>query len=77
MVIIRILLGCVILSFASIRAADKTNRLVVNVDLGTEKINKNVYGHLAQHLGNCIYAGFVIETLEKEENSHIHQWETI
>jgi hypothetical protein len=76
MVIIRILLGCVILSFASIRAADKTNRIVVNVDLETEKTNKNVYGHYAEHLGNCIYGGFVIKTLEKEENSHVHQ-ETI
>jgi hypothetical protein len=76
MVIIRILLGCVILSFASIRAADKTNRIVVNVDLETEKTNKNVCGHFAEHLGNCIYGGFVIKTLEKEENSHVHQ-ETI
>ena len=76
MVIIRILLACVILSFASIRAADKTNRIVLNVDLGTEKTNKNVYGHFAEHLGNCIYGGFVIKTLEKEENSHVHQ-ETI
>lgn len=77
MVIIRILLGCVILNFASIWAADKTNRTAVNVDLGTEKTDKNVYGHFAEHLGNCIYGGFVIKTLEKEENSHIHQWETI
>jgi hypothetical protein len=76
MVIIRILLGCVILSFPSVRAADTTNRMVVNVDLQTKKINKNVYGQFAEHLGNCIYGGFVIKTLEKEENSHVHQ-ETI
>jgi alpha-N-arabinofuranosidase len=38
-------------------AAD-TNKLIINVDLGTEKINKNIYGHFAEHLGNCIYGGF-------------------
>jgi alpha-N-arabinofuranosidase len=55
---IRIILACVILNFISSTAVDKTNRIVVNVDLGTEKINKNVYGHFAEHLGNCIYGGF-------------------
>lgn len=33
------------------------NRLIVNVDLGKEKINRNIYGHFAEHLGNCIYDG--------------------
>ncbi len=33
------------------------NRLIVNVDLGKEKINRNIYGHFAEHLGNCIYGG--------------------
>lgn len=33
------------------------NRLIVNVDLGKEKINRNIYGHFAEHLGRCIYGG--------------------
>lgn len=40
-------------------AADETvNRLVVNADLGTIKINKNIYGHFSEHLGKCIYEGY-------------------
>jgi alpha-L-arabinofuranosidase len=58
MIIIRIFLVYVILNFASLLAADNTNRIVVNADLGTEKISKNIYGHFAEHLGNCIYGGF-------------------
>lgn len=34
------------------------NRLVINADLGTETINKNIYGHFAEHLGRCVYEGF-------------------
>ena len=32
-------------------------KLFVNVDLGTEKINKEIYGQFAEHLGHCIYGG--------------------
>ena len=34
------------------------NRLIVNADLGKTQINKNIYGHFAEHLGHCIYGGF-------------------
>ncbi|MBN1310937.1 MAG: alpha-N-arabinofuranosidase [Anaerolineae bacterium] len=34
------------------------NKLVVNVDLGKEKISKYIYGHFSEHLGRCIYDGF-------------------
>ncbi len=33
------------------------NTLVVYVDQGEEIINKNIYGHFAEHLGRCIYGG--------------------
>jgi alpha-L-arabinofuranosidase len=39
-------------------ASGQENRLVVNVDLGKESINRNIYGHFAEHLGRCIYGGF-------------------
>jgi alpha-N-arabinofuranosidase len=38
--------------------SDKLNKIVINVDSGSSIINKNIYGHFAEHLGNCIYGGF-------------------
>ncbi len=34
------------------------NKIVINADLCTEKIDKNIYGHFSEHLGRCIYEGF-------------------
>jgi len=34
------------------------NRVIINVDLGSVTIEKNIYGHFAEHLGRCIYEGF-------------------
>jgi len=34
------------------------NKIVVNTDLGTETISKNIYGHFSEHLGHCIYGGY-------------------
>jgi alpha-N-arabinofuranosidase len=34
-----------------------TNRLVINADLGKQKISRHIYGHFAEHLGRCIYEG--------------------
>ena len=31
--------------------------LIVNTDIAKGKINKNIYGHFAEHLGRCIYEG--------------------
>ncbi|MCB0744754.1 MAG: alpha-N-arabinofuranosidase [Ignavibacteriales bacterium] len=43
----------------TLQAADKNeNKIIINADLGTVKINKNIYGHFAEHLGRCIYEGF-------------------
>ena len=36
----------------------KPNKLVVQADSGKVTISKNIYGHFAEHLGNCIYGGF-------------------
>ena len=32
-------------------------RLVVHPDIRKSRINKNIYGHFAEHLGQCIYGG--------------------
>jgi alpha-L-arabinofuranosidase len=37
--------------------ADETSVLIIEADKGTETINKNIYGHFAEHLGHCIYGG--------------------
>lgn len=36
------------------------NQLVLNADKGTDKIDKHIYGHFAEHLGRCIYGGFYV-----------------
>jgi alpha-N-arabinofuranosidase len=38
----------------------KSNRIVVNVDLGKDTISKFIYGHFAEHLGHCIYGGIYV-----------------
>lgn len=34
-----------------------TAKLIINADLPKSRINKNIYGHFAEHLGRCIYEG--------------------
>ncbi|MFP4016738.1 MAG: alpha-N-arabinofuranosidase [Halanaerobiales bacterium] len=34
------------------------NKLTINTDIKKGKINRNIYGHFAEHLGRCIYEGF-------------------
>lgn len=36
------------------------NQITLNADLGRDTINKNIYGHFAEHLGRCIYGGFYV-----------------
>ena len=43
--------------FSFILAQDK---IVVNADLGATIINKNIYGHFAEHLGKGIYGGIYV-----------------
>ncbi|MGM0855219.1 MAG: alpha-N-arabinofuranosidase [Bacillota bacterium] len=33
------------------------NRIVLNTDISKGRINRNIYGHFAEHLGRCIYEG--------------------
>ncbi len=43
--------------FAAIFSLGQTS-MVVNADLGQEKISKHIYGHFSEHLGRCIYGGY-------------------
>jgi alpha-L-arabinofuranosidase len=36
------------------------NNLVFNVDDAKTTINRNIYGHFAEHLGHCVYGGFYV-----------------
>lgn len=36
------------------------NQIVVNAKTVKSKIDKNIYGHFAEHLGRCIYDGFYV-----------------
>lgn len=36
------------------------NKVVVDASHGKDTINKNIYGHFAEHLGHCIYGGFYV-----------------
>ncbi len=33
------------------------NNVIINTDIHLGNINKNIYGHFAEHLGRCIYGG--------------------
>ena len=35
-------------------------KILVNADQGKYTIDKNIYGHFAEHLGRCIYGGFYV-----------------
>ena len=35
-----------------------TNMLIIDVDMGKNIINKNIYGHFSEHLGACVYGGY-------------------
>jgi alpha-N-arabinofuranosidase len=41
------------------------NEIVLYADKGKEIINKNIYGHFAEHLGHCIYGGFYVGDTNK------------
>ena len=42
------------------------NRIVLFPEKTKDTINKNIYGHFAEHLGRCIYGGIYVD--EKEKN---------
>lgn len=47
----------VVLLTGIIYSQETTNKITVNVDSGEHTINRNIYGHFAEHLGRCIYDG--------------------
>jgi len=50
----------VLASLFSVNILSAQNTIVLNADKGKDIIDKNIYGHFAEHLGHCIYGGFYI-----------------
>ncbi|HUX51909.1 MAG TPA: alpha-N-arabinofuranosidase [Spirochaetia bacterium] len=46
------------------------NRIVINSDTGTDVIDRNIYGHFAEHLGRCIYDGIWVGESSPVANIH-------
>jgi alpha-L-arabinofuranosidase len=70
MLFIRTIIAVLILNLTCLIAGEKPNRIVINNDLGTEKISKYLYGHFAEHLGKCIYGGFWVGENSSIPNTH-------
>jgi len=50
----------VLVSLLNVKILSAQNTIVLNADKGKDIIDKNIYGHFAEHLGHCIYGGFYI-----------------
>ena len=63
------LLFAVALLFLSASIFSQQATVVVNTTAATTTINKNIYGHFAEHLGHCIYGGFYVGDSSKISNT--------
>src|SRR5690625_2629504 len=48
----------------------KKNQVIINTDIERGKINKNIYGHFAEHLGHGIYGGLWVGEDSDIPNTH-------
>ncbi len=62
------ILFSVLMTLAAISATAQ-NKIVINTDLGKEKISKHIYGHFSEHLGTCIYGGYWVGEDSKIPNT--------
>ena len=46
------------------------NRAVINADRSLGRIDRNIYGHFAEHLGRCIYEGIWVGEDSPIPNTH-------
>ncbi|GJM64203.1 alpha-N-arabinofuranosidase [Persicobacter diffluens] len=49
-------------------ASQAQNRMILHVDEAEETINREIYGHFAEHLGRCIYDGLYVGEDSEIEN---------
>jgi alpha-N-arabinofuranosidase len=55
----------VFLGLFSFLFGSSQNTIVIHANQGKVIINKNIYGHFAEHLGHCIYDGFYVGDTNK------------
>lgn len=51
---------CILAGLCFSITAHTQNIITLQADKGQDIINKNIYGHFAEHLGHCIYGGFYV-----------------
>lgn len=49
-----------LLLFCGVNLSHAQNKVVLTKPVTTHLINRNIYGHFAEHLGRCIYGGFYV-----------------
>lgn len=56
----------------SLKANSRENKVELKTNMPGSKINRNIYGHFAEHLGRCIYDGFwVSDSLDVPKDGRI------
>lgn len=50
----------IIVTFLFCQTSPAQNKIVLNPSGARDTINRNIYGHFAEHLGKCIYGGFYV-----------------
>lgn len=58
------------ISTVGVQSQDKVTLVTMNQDKDAPIINKNIYGHFAEHLGRCIYDGFFVGDTSKIPNTN-------
>jgi alpha-N-arabinofuranosidase len=53
----KILLQLMLFYVLLLYSQDNISKITIHPDLGKTRINKEIYGQFAEHLGNCIYGG--------------------
>jgi alpha-N-arabinofuranosidase len=56
--------------FVAVTTMAQENRLVIHADKGKVRIDRNIYGHFAEHLGHCIYGGIWVGPDSPIPNTH-------
>ncbi len=67
---LKFIVAALLLGTVTLKAAEVTNRVIIHADQGVEIISKNIYGHFAEHLGNCIYGGIWVGENSPIPNTH-------
>src|SRR4051812_10124401 len=58
-----------LLSLFVCASAMAQNTITIDPSVTGQKINRNIYGHFAEHLGRCIYGGFYVGDTSKIPNT--------